>query len=169
MLTHSKLTDLAYVLKNDRGTQVALLTKAKGGFRIENVTGAKATDFDYGLRTMAQAKAEIFDFLPEDVRNPAPAPKRLLLKDWITTCAISHSGVYVYTREVKRIWPELRGEQIPAYLIRKHMEACARWPGTGNDFARRWLEQNPELGQYDHAEERRRIEREYGPQPEWTI
>jgi hypothetical protein len=48
------------------------------------------------------------------------------------------------------------------------MEAVARWGGFGARPAERWLETNPTIGKYDPAEYRRRVEQEYGPQPEWT-
>lgn len=165
MLTHSTAGGLVYQLKA-HGVPVAELLKKDGGFQIQRVLGKEVNDPQ--VRTMKATKEKLLPELPEEVKEEPKKGQRLTLEYWAELCCVSHSGQYVKVKEARLIWPELKGEALVAYLIRKHMEACASWPYKAYDFARRWLMANPELGAYDHAEERRRIEAQYGPQPNWT-
>lgn len=140
------------------------------GVKIENAVAEKnsasfhlcynGTEADF--KTMKALKESLWMVLPEAIKNPPPKPKQLTIKDWMRSCAVSHTGQYVFIKEAKKIWPHLKGSELVGYLIRKHMENCAAlYKGANGDFARNWIVLNPEVGQYDHDEEDRRLAKLY--------
>lgn len=163
-LTHSTEDKVFYVLKL-RGEPIARATRAKGQWRT---TDGNATTIDsIYAPTMRDLKAAVWATLPESQKQePAPKPPRLTLKAAFRLTGTSHTGARIHLTEARKTWPELRGEALAAYLIRKHMEANARWPGVPGDQARRWLAANPDLGRYDADEEARRLATLYPNQSE---
>lgn len=159
MLQHSVVSSIDYNLKAN-GKVVAQVWKVKGGFQVRRIAGNLAEDKT--IRNMKLTKIFVAGLLPPEALKAPEKPARITVKDAFRKCGMSHSRLYVELRELKRVWPEIRPQDRGAYMVRKHMEACAKWPGLGFDFARRWLEENPTVGQFDHAEELRRLEKLYG-------
>lgn len=106
---------------------------------------------------MKDLKEYLWGTLSAEQKEPPVKPKVWNKEIWMDLCAISHTGVYVHIREAKKLWPELKGSNLYAYLIRKGMEAVASWTGPTAQNAARWLADHSEVGVYDHEEELRRL------------
>lgn len=160
MLTHSTTDKVHYGLFWN-GKLVAEAVRATGGFVLTEGEGepapmsmaalkARLTQKIQAERRAAEPKQE-----PNSFREPDDfLPSR---QDWTKRHALSHTGEFVYLREAKRTWPELKGPALYAYLIRKGYEARRQWQGYDGELAQRWLDANPEFGAYDASTERERL------------
>lgn len=157
ILTHSLLEDGTYELRAHRNP-VAKVEKVTGGFRVLECS----VEFDGQVRTMAATKVYVESILPAEALAAPVKSVLISIKDAFRICCMSHTQLYVWMKEAKRVWPEMPATLYGNYFVRRHMEALASWNRPTSEVGKRWLEANPTVGLYDKDEEIRRLTKLYG-------
>jgi len=157
ILTHSLQQDSTYELRAHRES-VAKVKKVTGGFRVLECS----VPFDCQVRTMAATKVYVESILPAELLAEPIKAVMISIKDAFRICCMSHTQLYVWMKEAKRVWPEMPTTMYGNYFVRRHMEALAEWDRHTAAVGKRWLKENPTVGLYDKEEELRRLIRIYG-------
>lgn len=149
-VTHRKVGETYQISLH--GEPIAQVAKEAGQFSIYTDVAVLPT---YEFRTMKELKETVVASLPASLLTaPKPPKGKLGAGEAMKKLGLSGNGRMQIVQHVREVWPRLPKADYGDRIYRLCLERQAQWPY--GEYARKWLEVNPEVGAYDvEAYERR--------------